>query len=136
MYYDIRHAHFGTKSWCGQSCTNCTVCARPVYTYLIDTPGGYTKEKLKAFKSLEAHNYFMRYNFMYIFKAIIYILVIHSGWVQTVYYHDLGYGNKICVLNALVNPSQCLSEKPHEPWIAVDKWSGTVVTAHCTCMAG
>ena len=73
---------------------------------------------------------------MYVFKAIIYILVIHSGWVQTVYYHDLGYGNKICVLNALVNPSQCLSEKPHEPWIAVDKLSGTVVTAHCTCMAG
>ena len=27
-----------------------------IYTHLIDTPGGYTREKLKAFKSLEAHN--------------------------------------------------------------------------------
>ena len=107
-----------------------------IYTYLIDTPGVYTREKLNAFKSLEAHNYYTRYHFMYIFLAIIYILVIHSGWVQTVYYHDLVYGNKNCVLKALVNPSQRLSEKPHEPWIAVDKLSGTVVTAHCTCMAG
>ena len=27
-----------------------------IHTHLIDTPGGYTREKLKAFKSLEAHN--------------------------------------------------------------------------------
>ena len=33
-----------------------------IYTHLIDTPGGYTREKLKAFKSLKAHNYFTRYN--------------------------------------------------------------------------
>ena len=32
-----------------------------IYTHLIDTPGGYTREKLKAFKSLEAHKYFTRY---------------------------------------------------------------------------
>eukprot|EP00731_Ephydatia_muelleri_P019410 Em0012g235a len=28
-----------------------------VYTYLIDTPGEFTREKLKAFKSLQAYNY-------------------------------------------------------------------------------
>ena len=27
------------------------------YTYLIDTPGEFTREKLKAFKSLQAYNY-------------------------------------------------------------------------------
>ena len=53
----------------------------------------------------------------------------YSQWLGTVYYHDLGYGNKNCVLKALVTPSQHLSEKPHEPWIAVDKLNGTVVTA-------
>lgn len=32
-----------------------------IYTYLIDTPGEFTKEKLKAHKSLEAYNYYCRY---------------------------------------------------------------------------
>lgn len=32
-----------------------------LYTYLIETPGEFTKEKLKAFKSLEAYNYYKRY---------------------------------------------------------------------------
>ena len=31
-----------------------------VYVYLVDTPGGYTREALKAFKSLEAYNYYLR----------------------------------------------------------------------------
>ena len=30
------------------------------YTYLIDTPGEFTREKLKAFKSLQAYNYYIR----------------------------------------------------------------------------
>ncbi|KAL5471620.1 hypothetical protein EMCRGX_G029757 [Ephydatia muelleri] len=58
-----------------------------------------TQEKWKAFKSLEAYNYYQ------------------SGWVRAVFYHDLGHENKHCFLKALVNPSQRLSEKPHQPWV-------------------
>ena len=31
-----------------------------LYTYLIEAPGEFTQEKLKAFKSLEAYNYYKR----------------------------------------------------------------------------
>ena len=31
-----------------------------IYVYLIDTPGEFTREKLKAFKSLEAYNYYAK----------------------------------------------------------------------------
>ena len=32
-----------------------------IYTYLVDTPGPFTREKLKAYKSLETFNYYIRY---------------------------------------------------------------------------
>ena len=31
-----------------------------IYAYLVDTPGEFTREKLKAYKSLEAYNYYER----------------------------------------------------------------------------
>ena len=31
-----------------------------IYSYLINTPGQFTKEKLKAYKSLDAFNYYIR----------------------------------------------------------------------------
>ena len=38
-----------------------------LYTYLIDTVGVFTRENLKAYKSLEAYNYYARYaGYMYL----------------------------------------------------------------------
>ena len=46
---------------------------------------------------------------MYILRRLsIYLSFTVAGYMQTVYYHDLGFGS---VLKALVNPSQRLSEK-------------------------
>lgn len=43
-----------------------------IYCYLVDTPGQFTRETLKAYRSLEAYTFF------------------HSGWVQTVLSSTLG----------------------------------------------
>ena len=32
-----------------------------IYTYLIDMPGQFTRQKMKAYKSLDAFNYYIRY---------------------------------------------------------------------------
>lgn len=86
-----------------------------IYCYLVDTPGQFTRETLKAYRSLEAYNFF------------------HSGWVHTVLSSTLGSDK--CFLKAKVNRSQALSEKPHEAWVCVDT-DCTILNAHCTCMAG
>ena len=57
------------------------------------------------------------------------------GWVHTVVYYG-SEDNVHYLLKAMVNPSQCLSDKPHNPWVAVDKETGTDITGHFTCMVG
>ena len=65
-----------------------------LYTYLIDSMGQFTREKLKAFKSLEAYNYFF------------------NGYVRTVLCY-LGEFSKYIILTAKVNPSQKAAEQAH-----------------------
>ena len=89
-----------------------------IYTYLINTKGLYTKESLKAYKSLEAYNFF------------------HSGHVRTVYFYETSTSSRYAVLIAKVNPSQKSSSNPHEAWVIVKKEDGTIITGHCSCMAG
>ena len=78
-----------------------------IVLYLIDTPGEFTCEKLKAYKSLEAYNYVSR-------------------WVGTYHIHML--------LKAEVRPSQRVNSASHQPWVAVRRRSGCTSAAHCMCM--
>ena len=72
-----------------------------IYTYLIDTPGTFTRETLIAYKSLEAYNYY------------------HNGYVSTVLYCKRV--SKLAVVKAKVNPSQKDPNKHQETWIIVCK---------------
>ena len=88
-----------------------------VYTYLVETPGVFTREAMKNRKSLQAHNQFA------------------SGWVKTVFHYRVP-SSDVIIMKAEVTPSQRLNEEPHVPWIAITTKGENVIAAHCTCMAG
>ncbi|XP_051816792.1 uncharacterized protein LOC127537723 [Acanthochromis polyacanthus] len=87
-----------------------------IYFYLIDTPGQFTHDSLRAYKSLKAYEY------------------VKSGHVLPIFYYDLD--SPYCILKTKVIPSQHLCDEPHQPWVCVKKSEGTVYCAHCTCIAG
>ena len=63
------------------------------------------------------------------FKAFLFNC---SGWVQTVLVLQL---DSNCLLKAVVRASQSVKTE-HKAWVSVVKKTGTVITGHCTCMAG
>ena len=64
-----------------------------IYLYLIETPGIYTKESMKAFKSLEAYQFFL------------------SGHVKTLLCHPMDETVPFCIIKGSVIPSQRLNDK-------------------------
>ena len=87
-----------------------------IYSYLVESPGEFTRETLKAYKSLDAFNF------------------VKSGWVDTIVLYRPNNVPLVCLLKTKVIPSQRLSEKPHLPWVAVKK-DGAILAGHCTCKA-
>ena len=45
------------------------------------------------------------------------------------------HAQHVLVLNALVDPSQLSPDEEHKAWVSVNR-VGTIVIAHCTCIAG
>ena len=87
-----------------------------IYVYLIDSPGPFTRDSMRAYKSLNAYEYFV------------------DGWVQTYYERKSETG--FSIVKAKVNRSQAVTEKPHEAWVAFRIRDGSVECGHCSCMAG
>ena len=88
-----------------------------VFNYLIESPSVYTGKLLKAYKSLDAYNFFA------------------SGWVDNVSVTEIQSCRHTYLITALVRHSQKISATPVQAWVAT-KQDGRVVCGHCTCMAG
>ena len=91
-----------------------------LYNYLISTPSEFTHKSLKAYRSLEAYNYFL------------------CGHVQRCYFYDVP-SSECCFVRSFVLPGQRQNLKNvselYDAWVCLNK-SGVIHAAACSCMAG
>ena len=52
-----------------------------IYTYLVETPGPFTREMMRAYKSLEAFNYYIRYDFSTALLWCTTIIMMFPQWL-------------------------------------------------------
>lgn len=86
-----------------------------IWNYFTTTRSYYSQDEFMVKKGLEAHKFF------------------ESGWVRKLASKRVSE-NKIVVVG-LVEHSQRINEKPLQPWVLCSM-DGTVITVHCTCIAG
>ncbi|CAN7999207.1 unnamed protein product [Ixodes pacificus] len=88
-----------------------------IYVYLVEGICFYTREQFKSYKLEDGYNLFL------------------SGKVRDACSFGATIENaRIVLITGQVEASQTLG-KYHQPWAVVKK-EGTVLSAHCTCMAG
>ncbi|XP_070576756.1 uncharacterized protein [Ptychodera flava] len=87
-----------------------------MYNYLVNTPGFYTADRLKAYRSLDAYQFFF------------------NGFVNKVNIHKVAATSYI-YLKTTVRRSQAASD-PYHVWVVVNSEDLTIKGARCQCMAG
>ncbi|KAJ6639622.1 hypothetical protein Bhyg_12369 [Pseudolycoriella hygida] len=85
-----------------------------ICNYCIEKDSSYTHESFKAYKCLDAYQYY------------------ENGWVQSLLCKKIDTGS---IILARVKHSCRLSLKALRCWVAVDN-VGIVLTGHCECMSG
>ena len=79
---------------------------------------GLNKRLLSDYKDGKAYSYF------------------DSKWLKEVFYHEINPTSFHCILKSKSTPSQKVNNIPHDIWLCVEKKTGTVASAYCSCFAG
>ncbi|CAH1248797.1 Hypp8417 [Branchiostoma lanceolatum] len=66
-------------------------------------------------------------------KAYSYVT---NGWLSEISYNPISKKSKYCFLKCECRHSQKINTPPHQVWCCIEKTTGRIRTAHCTCMAG
>lgn len=61
---------------------------------------------------------------------------LSSGFLFEVFYNSISEESTVCFLKAQCRPSQRINNPPHTSWIMIEKHSGSIKRAFCTCVAG
>ena len=105
------------KSECSEDLADYPSVEYPdIVNYLVLQTSWITGQQMKAYKSMDAYNFFV------------------SGWVNTIFTKPVAGTDKV-VVTARVNHSQRARETPLKTWLLAEK-DGNVCMAHCNCMAG
>ena len=82
----------GLDNWPGDVSLLPNITWLDITSYLIKTPSIFSKESLRAYKSLEAYDYFV------------------CGHVQDCFYHPISEDDIFCLIKTQVLPSQTQAE--------------------------
>ena len=105
------------KSECSENLADYPSVEYPdIVNYLVLQTSWITGQQMKAYKSMDAYNFFV------------------SGWVNTIF-TKLTAGTDKVVVTARVNHSQRARDTPLKTWLLAER-DGNVCMAHCNCMAG
>ncbi|PIK48225.1 hypothetical protein BSL78_14911 [Apostichopus japonicus] len=59
-----------------------------------------------------------------------------SKWLKEIFYHHISEDSPVCFLKADCLPSQNVRSIPHKSWVVLEKKTGKIRSAYCTCLAG
>ena len=59
-----------------------------------------------------------------------------AKWLKEIFYHEISPTHDLCFLKSTSTPSQKIGNVPHRIWVCVDKKTGSIESAYCTCFAG
>ncbi|KAI8502460.1 hypothetical protein Bbelb_200480 [Branchiostoma belcheri] len=59
-----------------------------------------------------------------------------SKWIKKVHYHAIAPDSNMCFLKTTCTPSQSIKNIHHDLWAAVEKKTGRICGAYCSCFAG
>ena len=89
-----------------------------IFHFLAFHPSELSSKDLSDYKTSKGYNYY------------------EEGWLKPLSIHKISDDSPLCLLKTTCRPSQKLSDVPHKLWVCLEKATGRIMAAHCSCMAG